>query len=410
VKECPSRRGRRISGTALPTNHLGPRAKKTQDTQIETLQFSTAVLDWAARQAGVTLGEVASQISRRSKRIVEGRLTPTQAEKFAQLVNVPFGFLFFDTPPEARPVPIADFRSVQDREPLGQEFFDVYDDVVYKQSWFSDYMRGIAASPVPFVGRFSEGKATALDLAKDMKATLKLSSEVMRATKNTDDLYALVVKKAEEAGALVFKNGVVGNNTRRRLPVSQFRGFAIIDKFAPAVFVNGSDAKAAWVFTLLHELAHVWLGESGVSDAVPKPNDPTEVLCNAAAAEVLVPTEEFLRGWNERPNVDDVVRIEILRRHFKVSALVIARRAIDRGLITRNLYNSIYAAARKEGSSSSGGDFYATLGARNGKRFADTVSTLAQAGDLGLRQAGRLLNTTPSNVLNYFDRRHAIPA
>ena len=341
---------------------------------------------------------------------MEGKLTPTQAEKFAQLVNIPFGYLFFDAPPEARPMPIADFRSVQDREPLGQEFFDVYDDVIYKQSWFSDHMQGIAASPVPFVGRFSGKTASALELAKDMKATLKLSSDAMRATKNTDDLYALVVKKAEEAGALVFKNGVVGNNTRRGLPVSQFRGFAIIDKFAPAVFVNGADAKAAWVFTLLHELAHVWLGKSGVSDATPKPNDPTEVLCNAAAAEVLVPADQFLRAWNEQSNVEGIVRVDILRRHFKVSALVIARRALDRGLITPDLYNSIYAAARKEGSGSSGGDFYATLGARNGKRFAETVSTLAQAGDLGLRQAGRLLNTTPSNVLNYFDRRHAIPA
>jgi Zn-dependent peptidase ImmA (M78 family) len=194
------------------------------------------------------------------------------------------------------------------------------------------------------------------------------------------------------------------------LPVSQFRGFAIIDEFAPVVFVNGADAKAAWVFTLLHELAHLWIGESGVSDATPQPNDPTEVLCNAAAAEILVPGEEFASEWDELSSVDVSDRIERLRHHFKVSALVIARRALDRNLIVRDLYNSIYSVARKGGSVSSGGDFYATLGARNGKRFSRTVATLAQAGELGLRQAGRLLNTTPSNVLNYFDRHHAIPA
>ncbi|CAN5409802.1 XRE family transcriptional regulator [soil metagenome] len=348
-------------------------------------------------------------MSSRPQQILEGKLTPKQAERFAQTVNVPFGYLFFEAPPERRAMPIADFRSVQEREPLGQEFFDVYDDVVYKQSWFSDYKRGIAASPLSFVGRFNKN-STAMDLAADMRVTLKLSSDAMRATQSTDDLYALVVKKAEDLGALVFKNGVVGNNTRRRLPVSQFRGFAIIDKFAPAVFVNGADAKAAWVFTLLHELAHVWLGASGVSDAAPKPNDPTEVLCNAAAAEVLVPAKEFSRAWNEQALLDSSERIDVLRRRFKVSTLVIARRALDHGVITRELYNSIYAAARKAGSASSGGDFYATLGARNGKRFADAVSTLAQSGDLGLRQAGRLLNTTPSNVLNYYDRRHAVPS
>jgi Zn-dependent peptidase ImmA (M78 family) len=133
-------------------------------------------------------------------------------------------------------------------------------------------------------------------------------------------------------------------------------------------------------------------------------------VCNAAAAEVLVPLVEFLKLWDEQPSLPELQRIGVLRREFKVSGLVIARRALDQGLISADLYKEIYAAARKEGSDTSGGDFYRTLGARNGKRFARTVVELAHAGNISLRQAGRLLNTTPSKVLNYRDRIRALPA
>jgi Zn-dependent peptidase ImmA (M78 family) len=337
-------------------------------------------------------------------------LTPTQAEKFARLVNVPFGFLFFDKPPAGRPASIADLRSLQDREPLGQEFFDVHDDIVYKQAWYSDYLQNMAATPVSFLGRFSGSQVSAVELADDMQATLKLSVESMRATSNVDELYALIVAQSEAAGVLVFKNGVVGNNTRRPLQVSQFRGFAVTDTYAPAIFINGSDAKAAWIFTLVHELAHLWIGQSGVSDGRPKPDNKVEALCNAAAAQFLVPQQEFSSAWTALSTDDATTRIAILKRHFKVSALVIARRGLEMGFIDSALYASIYDAAKKKTSSSGGGDFYATLGTRNGKRFASTVATLAHAGALGLTQAGRLLNTAPSNVLNYYDRHHAIPA
>lgn len=371
------------------------------------------MLDWAARQAGASLRDVASQIStRRFERIEAGELTPAQAEKFAKLVNVPFGFLFFEEPPAARELPIADLRSTQDADPLGQEFYAVYDDVVYKQSWYRDYLQSIASEPLPFVGKFSNNLANLSPavVSRDIERVLGITRSAMSTLKSADDLYAFIAERAEANGVLVFKNGVVGNNTRRQLPVSQFRGFAIVDEYAPAVFVNGADAKAAWAFTLLHEIAHIWVGASAVSDVAIGSNDRTEVLCNAIAAEALVPVAEFVRAWDEAGNYDSLVKIDTLRRRFKVSGLVIARRALDRGVIDRAVYRSVYEAARKQGADSSGGNFYATLGARNGKRFSRTVADLAHAGDISLRLASRLLNTTPSNVLNYHDRTRALPA
>jgi Zn-dependent peptidase ImmA (M78 family) len=324
------------------------------------------------------------------------------------LVNVPFGFLFFERPPEARALAVADFRSMKDSEPIGQDFFDVFDDVTYKQDWYRELRQGMEAAPLPFVGKFANRRPSVATLSTDVKTTLKLSTNEMRQLRSAEDLFGYIAERAEDAGVLVFKNGVVGNNTHRPLSVSQFRGFALADKHAPVVFVNGADAKAAWAFTLLHELAHLWLGASAVSDGEPRTNHAIEALCNATAAEVLVPKAEFLAQWNGFPSVDSFRRIDELRRHFKVSALVIARCALDAGLIDRRVYAEVYAVARRATAAAGGGDFYRTLGTRNGRRFSDTVATLAHAGEISLRQAGRLLNTTPSNVLNYYDRRGAV--
>lgn len=287
---------------------------------------------------------------------------------------------------------------------------DVYDDVVYKQAWYRDYLVSMSAQKLLFVGRFARKDADPKQVAHDIRRTLGLREGAWRDAASSDEVYSLLAERAESAGILVFKNGVVGNNTRRPLSVTQFRGFVISDPHAPAVFVNGADAKAAWQFTLAHELAHLWLGDSGISKAQPdSTGHKNEVFCNAVAAELLVPAESFTQQWAEVRNEDPLAAIERLRRHFKVSALVIARRALERNLISQRTYSEIYAAARKA-QGSDGGDFYRTLGARNGKRFAQTVASLAHAGDIGLREASRLLNTTPSNVMNFYDRQRSLSA
>ncbi|MDO8768441.1 MAG: hypothetical protein Q7K57_07035 [Burkholderiaceae bacterium] len=135
---------------------------------------------------------------------MEGQLTPTQAERFAQLVNVPFGFLFLKVPPDQRATPLPDFRSVQDREPLGQEFFDVYDDIIYKQTWYSDYLQSIDADPIPFVGKYFADKVKAIELARDIRNTIGLTPQLMDSITASDDLYSVIVGLAEKVGVLVF--------------------------------------------------------------------------------------------------------------------------------------------------------------------------------------------------------------
>ncbi|MGN2393362.1 ImmA/IrrE family metallo-endopeptidase, partial [Pelomicrobium sp. G1] len=110
-------------------------------------------------------------------------------------------------------------------------------------------------------------------------------------------------RRIEDIGVLVVVNGVVGNNTHRKLDVEEFRGFALADPYAPLIFVNGADAKSAQMFTLAHELAHLWLGPAGEGlsgyDKILQGDHRVERFCDRAAAEFLVPGREFKAHWPE---------------------------------------------------------------------------------------------------------------
>lgn len=377
----------------------------------EALHLAPPVLDWAAQQTGSSLRELARRISARAAANIErGELTATQAMKFSKETGVPFGYLFLPEPPAARkPLPIADFRTLPDKHPLTKDFYDVFDDIEFKQAWYREYLQREGAAPLPFVGRFRGRRVKAATVAEDIRAALGFEFGD-RATHKTDDLYSYLVSKAEAAGILVFKNGIVSNNTHRPLSVAEFRGFVVNDELAPVIFVNGADAPAAWPFTLVHELAHIWLGESGVSDSVPGNSNGHEALCNAIAAEVLVPQREFLKAWSA---IDDFPtnKIAQLRQRFHVSRLVIARRALDSELVSRDVYDGIYKEARKASGGKDkegGGDFYLTLAVRNSKLFSRKVAALATSGTISFREAGQLLNTNPNNVAIFYAKQRAL--
>lgn len=189
-------------------------------------------------------------------------------------------------------------------------------------------------------------------------------------------------------------NSIVGNNTRRKLDPSEFRGFVLVDDYAPLVFLNGADGKAARMFTLAHELAHVWFGTSAAFDLreLQPADDKIEKGCNRVAAEFLVPEEELRQIW---PSVcKEAEPFQALARRFKVSELVVARRALGLEFITRNefldFYQDYQTKERFAAQGSEGGDFYATQNLRIGRRFAEAVVCAVREGRLLYKEAYEL--------------------
>lgn len=364
---------------------------------VEALAFSRDVLDWAAEKAGGTLHSFAESIAKREKdreRIAEGRLTVPQAEKLAKKARIPFGYLFLPEPPEiARPT-IPDLRQIQDAEPLSGDFYETLEDVLAKQNWLIEYQIEAGASELPFVGRFAaDARRNADDIAADMRRELGITDDDRRKSPDAATYFSTLSAKAEAKGVLVFKTGFVKSNTRRPISEKEFRGFAIAHKLVPLVFINGRDAEVAAVFTLVHELAHIWLGITGVSDVTPSRfGNPVERLCNRVAANLLVPVEEFLARWAGPQDV------EKLAKYFRVSKLVIARRALDSKLVDQAFYDEV-AANTQRVKSTGKPNALVTIPIRNSKRFTRTIVASAMSGQTLLRDAASLLNVKPDTVV-----------
>ena len=313
-----------------------------------------------------------------------GERQPTlkQLEAFCRTTHTAVGHFFGGGPPY-EPVPIPDFRTIANT-PVSKPSGDLLDAVYLcqnRQYWYEEYARMEGEPPLPFVG-----SATLTDpverVAADIRCTLGFDLEERRRLGTWTEALRSFIAQADDAGILVMVSGVVGSNTRRKLDPAEFRGFALADPLAPVVFVNGADTKAAQMFTLAHELAHIWLGESALSDSEARqaPGHRVERWCNEVAAELLVPLavlrEDCRAGAELRSELDR------LARRFKVSTLVVLRRMRDAGFLRFGEYRAAYdnelERVRKAAAKGAGGNFYLTLGARVSRRFARAmvVSTL----------------------------------
>ena len=189
--------------------------------------------------------------------------------------------------------------------------------------------------PLPFVGSATPASAVE-STAEKMRAALGLDLDQRRALPTWTEALRRFIEQADALGVLVMTSGIVGNNTHRKLDPGEFRGFALADDLAPLVFINGANSKAAQMFTLAHELTHIWLGESALSDVEPisAPSDAIEAWCNRLAAELLVPVASLREEFRETETLSN--EIKRLARLYKVSTLVVLRRVFDFGAIDRD--------------------------------------------------------------------------
>jgi Zn-dependent peptidase ImmA (M78 family) len=235
-----------------------------------------------------------------------------------------------------------------------------------------------------------------VDAAETIRTTLGFDLSARRVLSTWEEALRQFIQLADDAGILVMVSGVVGSNNSRKLDIGEFRGFALSDPIAPLVFVNGGDTKSAQMFTLAHELAHLWLGQSALSDvtAAKVSRVDVEQWCNRVAAEVLIPLEQFKADYQRSADIGQ--EMQRLARVFKVSTLVVLRRMFDAGGLRRKQFWRLYDAEvvrlfRIMRNRDVGGDYYRTTASRVSHRFTRAIITSALEGGSTFTEAFRLL-------------------
>nr|WP_314568879.1 XRE family transcriptional regulator [uncultured Pseudomonas sp.] len=370
----------------------------------QTAFINPDILSWSRQRAGLSEAQVAKGLSVKLERVKEwegGLSLPTfnQSQKWAAVVHVPFGFLFLKAPPQEH-LPLPDLRTVGGvfPEKPSLNLIDTVRDVLRKQDWYLDYLQDQERSQLPFVGSFSL-RSPVKDVVADIRRMLGVTDDFARMS--YDDYFRALVSGAEDAGILVMRSGVALGNTHRKLDVSEFRGFAISNALAPVVFINSADAPTARLFTLMHELAHIWIGSTGVSDGSSQSARQEEAFCNAVAGEFLAPELIFRAHWGSDVRWEE--NLTPLAGRFRVSTLVIAHRACDLGYISSDQYGAYYRRILQEyrDKDGSGGDYYRTAAIRNSTRLSKAVLAEAQSGRILLRDAGKLLGVQPAKLKAY---------
>lgn len=325
----------------------------------------------------------------------KGEVQPTlkQLEGFANATHAPIGYFFLSAPPVER-IPIPDFRTVAGRHVVrpSPDLLDTIHLCQQRQEWYREFSRSIGERPMAAVASVSVTTDTRLAAAL-IREAIGFDLDERRRIPTWTDALRRFIELADTAGVMVMISGVVGSNNRRKLDPEEFRGFALADSLAPLVFLNGSDSKAAQMFTLAHELAHIWLGESAVSDtqASEVPDNRIERWCNGVAAELLVPLDIFQNDYDR--DADLRAEMDRLARRFKVSTLVILRRMRDAGLNVARFHEAYDNEVERLRAMSAGsrGNFYLTLGARASKRFARALVVSTLEGRSSFTEAFRLL-------------------
>lgn len=378
--------------------------------EINYAHITPAVLTWAIVQSGRKREDVASDLDVAASVFAEwenAHSLPTfdQAVGIANCLGIPLGYLFLSNPPQ-RKITIPDKRTLDGAKPFSANFKQLLTDVLVRQDWYRQYVTDSGSNRLAFVGSASLSDDPQ-KVASSIRQTIRLTPEDRIHTYSWTDYLGRFSERAEGAGILVMRSGVVGNTTRA-IDRTEVQGFALADPIAPVVFVNASDFVSARIFTLAHELAHIWLGQS----AITNPNqgesdnvDAVEAFCDKVATEILVPQRAFPVVWKQTVEAQ---RVDTLVRKYWVSARVILRRARELGLISFDEYTALRqkAIAAETGKQKGKPTYFVIAVARAGKRLTNAVLSEVGKGTTPIVEGASLLSMSANTFADFAEGRH----
>lgn len=306
------------------------------------------VLKWARESARISEKIAADKVIVSVEKLKEweaGTSQPTikQAEKLAKAYRRPFALFFLPEAPRDFQ-PLQDFRK-KTAKPIGTASIFIIREIQQKQSWIRDAFEEINEAPLSFVGSFSL-KDDPIDVANDMLKALNIYPKKY----STDNPIKEWIYKAESKGIFISRTSFI--HTRLKIDSEEMQGFTIADPYAPFVFVNSADWNAPQLFTLIHELAHIWIAESGVSNDIgpelkhQNKLHPVELFCNEVAANALLPAE--LMKDIDTAIFNSANKVFKESRAFGVSTFAFLVRAFNLHLISLDKYRNLKNEADRE--------------------------------------------------------------
>ncbi len=326
--------------------------------------------------------------------------TFNQLAGLAQLFNIPFGYFFLkEIPVKQYLIPHYRTQGQKSFRP-SQELIDTVETLQERQQWARDLLTDLRGEKLPFTNSVTIKMPIELAAGK-INTLLGLSGYWAKKVPGWTEALHLLISRSEQAGIFVVLNGVVNNNTRRKLDLGEFRGFVLYDDIAPFVFLNNNDVISGKIFTLIHEIAHILVGKSASFDLrqlQPAANS-TEEYCDKVAAEFLVP-RNLLITQIQNYGID----YQGLAKVFKVSQIVIARRLLDLNQITRTEFFSFYeeyVLKERKLSTAKGGNFYNTAPYRISKSFFNLIHNSVKQNKILYMDAFRLTGLKPGTFDEY---------
>lgn len=360
------------------------------------------IISWAIKRSGLGMSDISKKLSIKEEKLTEIEQGKTniafgKAKQFANITNIPFGFLFLNEVPEEDNLALPDLRTIDSkdlREP-SQALKEIIRLNQERVEWYRAYLSELGVEENSYVGSLSKADI------KEMVTFLTKKLKVCK-VKDAKDYYRQLVKAVEELRVMVIQDSNLGHHTKP-LDIEEFRGFAIADDIAPLIFINTADSLNAQLFTLIHELAHILKGESGVSDNSFSSVDPTEQFCNAVAGEFLVPKNEFVKHWNNLDETSLDMAFASLAKTFHVSRHVIARRSLTLNYIDKQHYENYIYKIREEflaskKKSDSGPSYYVVKNSKLSSQLSQAVISQTLSGRMLYRDAGYMLGIKPSNI------------
>jgi Zn-dependent peptidase ImmA (M78 family)/transcriptional regulator with XRE-family HTH domain len=380
------------------------------------------VASWARESAGMSLEEAAAKLRLGTKRdptgvqrlqaLEQGEEQPTRAllVKMAKVYHRPLLAFYLDAPP--RPSERGhDFRALPSDHTHADDVVlnALIRDIQARQGIVrSAVIDEDEAGPLPFVGTY-RARDGADAILNSMRKTLDVSVNDIRMAQEPDAIFQLLRAQAETVGVYVILLGNLGSH-HTNIGLDIFRGFALADTIAPFVIVNDQDSHRAWSFTLLHELAHIWLGQTGVSGGTAFAD--AEALCNDVASKFLLPDSELaaLRVEPSSGAPGLAASIAPFADSLGLSISMVGYRLFRRGTIDRTAWLRLSdylsqrwresrADARARQRDRPGGPSYYTVRRHPlGAGLIQLTARLMASGALTTCKAGRILGVKPKNV------------